>query len=299
MAARLFLKGLPMTLPMPPGFERLALNVNGYRFDAIACGAADAPLVLFLHGWPSFADCWRDIMVPVAAAGFRAVAVDQRGYSPGARPLAIADYAIDHLLADIDGFARALAGGAKFHLVGHDWGGLIAWPYAAHHADRLASLTVLSTPHSKAFLEAMQNDPEQRRMSTYVGVFRQPGHVAEQALLKEGARKLRALYGGKCPEAEVAENVARLSEPGALTATLNWYRALDNKLLGQPVATPTLFIWGSADQALGETAAKATAQYMAGPYQFEILDGYSHWLPEEAPDIVARLLLAHLASFRT
>jgi pimeloyl-ACP methyl ester carboxylesterase len=286
-----------MTLPLPPGFERLALDVNAYRFDAIACGAADAPLVLFLHGWPSFADCWREIMAPVAAAGFRAVAVDQRGYSRGARPLEIADYAIDHLLADIDGFARALAGDARFHLVGSDWGGLIAWPYAAHHADRLASLTVLSTPHSKAFLEAMQDDPEQRRMSAYVGVFRQPGHVAEQALLKEGARKLRALYGGKCPETEVEDNVARLSEPGALTATLNWYRALDNKLLGQTVANPTLFIWGSADQALGETAAKATAKYMTGAYQFEILEGYSHWLPEEAAEIVTRLLLAHLARF--
>jgi pimeloyl-ACP methyl ester carboxylesterase len=282
---------------MPIVFESLALDVDGLRFDAIACGAADAPLVLFLHGWPSFADCWRDVMNPVAAAGFRAVAVDQRGYSPRARPSEIADYAIDHLLADIEGFAQALAGDAKFHLVGHDWGGLIAWPYAAHHADRLASLTVLSTPHSKAFLEAMQKDPEQRKMSAYIGVFRQPGHVAEQALLKEGARKLRALYGGKCPDAEVADNVARLSEPGALTATLNWYRALDNKLLGQPVATPILFIWGSADQALGKTAAEATAQYMAGPYQFEILEGYSHWLPEEAPDIVARLLLAHLAKF--
>jgi pimeloyl-ACP methyl ester carboxylesterase len=255
-----------MTPPPPPNFEPLVLDVNGYRFDAIACGGSAAPLVLFLHGWPSFADCWRTIMAPVAAAGFRAVAVDQRGYSPGARPTEVADYAIDHLLSDIDGFARALAGNGRFHLVGHDWGGLIAWPYAAHHPDRLASLTVLSTPHAKAFLDAMQNDPEQRRMSAYIGVFRQPGHVAEQALLKDGARKLRALYGGKCPEDEVEHNIARLSELGALTATLNWYRALDNKLLGSPVATPTLFIWGSADQALGETAAKATARWVNSTY---------------------------------
>ena len=286
-----------MSLPLPTGFERLQLDVNAFRFDAIAAGDPKAPLVLFLHGWPSFADCWLDIMAPVASAGFRAVAVDQRGYSPGARPPEIADYAVDHLLQDIDGFARALAGDARFHLVGHDWGGLIAWPYAAHHPNRLASLTVLSTPHSKAFLEAMRDDPEQQRMSAYIGLFRQPGHVAEQALLKEGARKLRALYGGKCPEAEVEANVARLSAPGALTATLNWYRALDNKRLGAPVETPTLFIWGSADQALGRTAANATSKYVNAAYQFEALESASHWLPEEAPEIVSRLLLAHLATF--
>jgi pimeloyl-ACP methyl ester carboxylesterase len=282
---------------MPSGFETLCLDVNGFRFDAIACGAADAPLVLFLHGWPSSANCWREIMAPVAAAGFRAVAVDQRGYSPGARPAEIADYSIDRLLEDIEGFARTLAGDARFHLVGHDWGGLIAWPYAAHHPMRLASLCVLSTPHSKAFVEAISSDPEQQRMSAYIGIFRQPGHAAEQALLKDGARKLRAVYGGKCPSAYVEENVARLSEPGVLTATLNWYRALENKQLGLPVTTPTLYIWGSEDLALGRTAAKATAKYVNGPYQFEILEGASHWLPEEIPETIAGLLRPHLAKF--
>ncbi|MGA2795237.1 MAG: alpha/beta hydrolase [Roseiarcus sp.] len=279
------------------GFEAFPIDANGFRFDSIARGDPTAPLVLFLHGWPSFATSWRDVMAPAAAAGFRAVAVDQRGYSRGARPGEVADYSVDHLIADIDGFARALAGNARFHLVGHDWGGLLAWSYAAHHTDRLASLTVLSTPHSLAFLEAMRGDPRQPVMSAYIGVFRQPGHVAEQALLRDGARKLRAIYGGKVAPAAIEENIARLSEPGALTATLNWYRALDNKRLGAPVATPTLYIWGSEDQALGAAAARATGRYVTGPYQFAPLEGASHWLPEEAPEIVARLLLGHLAKF--
>jgi pimeloyl-ACP methyl ester carboxylesterase len=286
-----------MTLARPPGFERLELDLGGLRFDALALGPAKAPLVLFLHGWPSFATSWTAIMALVAAAGFRAVAVDQRGYSPGARPAEIADYAVDRLLADIDGFARALAGRARFHLVGHDWGGLIAWPYAARHADRLASLTVLSTPHSKAFLEAIRNDPEQRRMSAYIGVFRRPGHVAEAALLGDGARKLRALYAGKVPAEIVEDNVARLSEPGALTATLNWYRALDNALLGSPVTAPTLYVWGDQDLALGATAARMTGRYVEGPYRFVALEGRSHWLPEEAPGTIADLLLPHLAQY--
>ena len=279
------------------GFEALSLSVNGYRFEAIACGQEGAPLALFLHGWPSFATSWRTIMSAAAAAGFRAVAVDQRGYSRGARPAGIADYSVDHLTADIDGFARALAGPARFHLVGHDWGGLIAWSYAARRPDRLASLTVLSTPHAAAFREAMRSDPRQPAMSAYIGVFRQPGHVAEQALLRDGARKLRAIYGGKLAPEAVDDNVARLSEPGALTATLNWYRALDNKLLGAPTPTPTLYVWGSEDQALGATAARATGRFVTGPYQFAPLEGASHWLPEEAPDVVGRLLLAHLARF--
>ncbi len=279
------------------GFDALNLGVNGFRFDAIARGDEAAPLVLFLHGWPSFATSWREVMTPVAAGGFRAVAVDQRGYSPGARPGEIADYSVDRLIADIEGFARALAGNARFHLVGHDWGGLIAWAYAAHRAERLASLAVLSTPHSLAFREAMRGDPRQPVMSAYIGIFRQPGHVAEAALLGGGARKLRAIYGGKVPPAAIEENVARLSEPGALTATLNWYRALDNKRLGSSVAAPTLYIWGSDDQAFGAAAAEATGRYVTGPYQFAPLQGHSHWLPEEAPEIVARLLLEHLAKF--
>jgi pimeloyl-ACP methyl ester carboxylesterase len=279
------------------GFEAFPIDANGYGFDAIARGDAAGPLVLFLHGWPSFATSWRDVMAPVAAAGFRAVAFDQRGYSRGARPGAIAEYSIDHLIADIEGFARALAGAARFHLVGHDWGGLIAWSYAAHRAERLASLTVLSTPHSAAFLEAMRGDPRQPVMSAYIGIFRQPGQVAEDALLGEGARKLRAIYGGKVAPAAIEENIARLSEPGALTATLNWYRALDAKRLGAPVATPTLYIWGSEDQAFGAVAANATGRNVTGPYQFAPLEGASHWLPEEAPETVARLLLGHLAEF--
>ena len=288
-----------MTLPLPPAFDSLALDVNGFRFDAIACGDAAAPLVLFLHGWPSFADCWLDIMAPAAAAGFRAVAVDQRGYSPGARPPDMADYSVGHLLADVEGFSQALVGNARFHLVGHDWGGAVAWAFAGHYAHRLASLTVLSTPHGKAFRDALRNDAEQQRLSDYIRVFRQPDHRAERALLGNGARKLRAIYASKCPVAEVEENIARLSEPGALTATLNWYRAMDNKLLGSSVTTPTLYVWGSGDLALGVAAAKATGDCVTGPYQFEILEGYSHWLPEEAPEKVTELLIAHLGKFES
>ena len=143
----------------------------------------------------------------------------------------------------------------------------------------------------------MRGDARQPVMSAYIGVFRRPGHVAESALLSEGACKLRAIYGGKVPPEAIEENIARLSEPGALTATLNWYRALDNKRLGSPVATPTLYIWGSEDRALGAAAAKATGRYVTGPYKSWPSRALRIGCPRRRRRCVARLLLAHLAKF--
>ena len=278
---------------MPEMFQNVALDVNGMRFDALAQGPADGPLVLFLHGFPEFADAWIPILQPIADAGYRAVAVNQRGYSPGARPHDVAAYATDLLVSDTLGFADAL-GASRFHLVAHDWGGLLAWQVAADHPDRIASLTVLSTPHPTAFLKAVKSNLDQMRRSAYIALFRAPSHVAEQQLLADEAAKLRAAYQGKLPAAQVEENVQRLSEPYALTAALNWYRVLDLNLRTGTVNVPTAYVWGTEDIALGETAAKNTVDYVTGPYRFEPLEGKSHWLLEEAPDEIASLILQQL-----
>ena len=277
--------------------ERLVLDVNGLRFDALACGPADADLVLLLHGFPEFADSWADIMPAVGAAGFRAVAVDQRGYSPEARPLAVEDYATDRLTADVLGFADAL-GAQRFHLVGHDWGGILAWKLAVEHRVRLRSVTVLATPHIDALFKAIRSDPEQQRMSRYIGLFRLPLHIAEGLLLAQGARRLRAAYRRKLPAEQLERYVKRFRQPGVLTAALNWYRAMNmRKRLGK-VHLPTLFIWGTRDQALGRVAAEATAEQVAGPYVFHPLEGASHWLLEEVPQKVVGPLLEHLIRWR-
>jgi pimeloyl-ACP methyl ester carboxylesterase len=277
--------------------ERSVLEVNGLRFDALACGPPDADLVLFLHGFPEFADSWADILPAVGAAGFRAVAVEQRGYSPGARPLAVEDYATDRLAADVLGFADAL-GAQRFHLVGHDWGGILAWKLAVEHRVRLRSVAVLATPHVDALFMAIRNDPAQRRMSRYIGLFRLPFHIAERVLLAQGARRLRAAYRRRLPEVQLERYVQRLREPGVLTAALNWYRAMNmRKRLGK-VQLPTLFIWGTRDQALGRVAAETTAEQVAGPYVFHPLEGASHWLLEEVPEKVVGPLLEHLTRWR-
>lgn len=269
--------------------ERITLRANGFKFDALSAGPKDGNLVLFLHGFPQFADAWTSILGPVASMGFHAVAVDQRGYSPKARPIAIDEYALDHLTSDTAGFADSL-GAKRFHLVGHDWGGAVAWATAAHAPDRLLSLTVLSTPHMDALSAALQSDPDQQKKSEYFQLFRAPNHAAEKALLADDAKLLRGAYIGKVHEAELNSNVRRFEKDGTLTAALNWYRAMNlNKQLG-PVSVPAMYIWGDQDQALGATAALNTQKFCTGPYRFERLSGKSHWLMDECPEEIVGLL---------
>jgi pimeloyl-ACP methyl ester carboxylesterase len=280
-----------------PPLERFTVDVGPHRHDALAAGPRDGSFVLLLHGWPEFADCWTEELYALGAAGYRAVAVDQRGYAPGARPPRIEDYAIDRLVAD----ALALAssqGAQRFHLVAHDWGGMVAWALAGDHPERLWSLSVLASPHPVALSQEAERDEEQAGRLDYVRLFQQPGHAAEAAFLAEGAARLRAAYGGRVPEEMVEANVRRLSEPGALTATLNWYRAVDDRFAvpAGRIKVPTLYVWGSEDAALGRGAAERTAEFVDAEYRFEILEGASHWLPEEAPDRVVPLLLEHLAA---
>jgi len=274
-------------------FEKTVIDVQGFRFNALAEGPVDGELVLFLHGFPEFADAWLDVMHPIAQAGFRAVAVDQRGYSPEARPQEVKDYAIEHLISDVLGFVNAL-GRRRIHLVGHDWGGLLAWEFAARHPDRLQSLSALSTPHPDAFFNALEADEDQKQRSRYIALFRMPGGVAENLFQADDYQRLRGVYQGKLPESAISENIGRLAQPGTLTSALNWYRALNLEVRIGKITVPTLYIWGSHDLALGETAATETARYVTGPYRFEKLEGRSHWLLEEVPDQVSALVLEHI-----
>lgn len=278
-------------------FKATVLTVGKLRFSALMEGPDDGELVLFLHGFPEFADSWLPIMDPITKAGFRIVAVDQRGYSPEARPKKVEDYKIDSLLSDVEGFADVLDA-RHFHLVGHDWGALLAWKFAARHPDRVRSLTALSVPHPDALFQAMLSDPDQQERSKYIAFFRMPGGLAEAFFQADDHKNLKAVYQGKLTGAQVQENVRRLSEPGALTAALNWYRALEPGVATGKISVPTLYVWSSQDMALGETAALATAAQVSAPYRFERIDGVSHWLMAEVPDRVAKLLLEHIQTNR-
>jgi pimeloyl-ACP methyl ester carboxylesterase len=273
------------------------LAVGGLVFDARAAGPADGELVLLLHGFPQTSLAWRQQLEALGDAGYRAVAPDQRGYSPGARPVDVGEYRAERLVGDVLGFADAL-GAPTFHLVGHDWGGAVAWQVAGRHPERLRTLTSVSTPHPAAFRRSIEGG-EQRERSGYMLFFRTPD--AEPFFLDNDAAVLRSLYSASAlPEDAAAEYIRVLTEPGALTGALNWYRAADIGLVDGlgPITTPTLYVWSTNDPALGRDAAEATAGHVDGPYRFEVLDGVSHWIPEEAPDALNALLLEHLASHR-
>lgn len=274
------------------------ITVGAHTFDALADGPDDAELVLLLHGFPQTSASWREQIEALAAAGHRAVAPDQRGYSPNARPTDVAAYAMPELVGDVLELADAL-GAERFHLVGQDWGGAVAWQVAGRHRERLRSLTVLSTPHPEALRRAYRGDlgGDQAERSGYMTFFRQPD--SQDRMLENDAAVLRLLFSGSgMPEGREQPYLDALGTPEALGAALNWYRAAspaDIEGLG-PITIPTLYVWSTGDVALGREAAEATAGCVDGPYRFEVLEGVGHWIAEQVPDRLNELLVDHLSS---
>ena len=279
--------------------ETLEVPVGELVFDALAAGPPDGELVILLHGFPQSAEEWRAQLEALGEAGYRAVAPDQRGYSPRARPEEVEHYLPDHLVADVLAVADWL-GGHRVHLVGHDWGALVAWRLAARFPGRVRTLTAVSVPHPLAVIEAMASGSgDQPFRSAYIGFFRLEG-LSEKVLLADEGAGLRALFAntGYHDRAAMERYVGRLLEPGALTAALNWYRALGPAWVTDlgPVTPPTMFVWSSDDPAVGREAAEACGRYVEGPYRFEVLGDVGHWVPEEAAADLNRLLLDHLSS---
>jgi pimeloyl-ACP methyl ester carboxylesterase len=270
----------------------LALD-NGARHTALVAGPDDGELVLLLHGFPETSRSWVGVLPVLGAAGYRAVAPDQRGYCAGARPSEPEAYRLDELVADVTRFADAL-GASRFHLVGHDWGGLVAWAAGVHLAPRLLTLTSVSTPHPDALVAALLGDTDQAQRSAYVEVLRTPG--AEALLLADDAALLRAAFGDAVPAPTVDEylRVLGADEGAGLAGGMAWYRANDLAHPIGPVAAPTLYVWSDGDAYLGPDAAAATAAFVAGPYRFVVLESVSHWVPEQAPERLGALLLEHL-----
>lgn len=280
--------------------ERLEIDANGMRFSARAAGPANGRAVLLLHGFPQSSLSWLPVMRVLGDAGYRAVAPDQRGYSPGARPGDIGAYRVSQLVSDVLAIADTMQMG-RFDLVGHDWGGMVAWVAAARHPGVVRSLSVVSTPHPGALAAALSaGDPDQTARSAYVQVFRRPAEPERMLLGDDGhGDGLRSMFAATgLDESQAGEYVSLMQSPGAMTAALNWYRAMDPAEVEglPPVVVPTLYVWSSGDAALGRKAAEGTAEFVAGRYQFVTLDGVSHWVPEEAPEELGRLLLGHLAS---
>jgi pimeloyl-ACP methyl ester carboxylesterase len=264
---------------------------DGFVFDVDDSGG-DGAVVILLHGFPQTKESWRKLTPPLAAGGLRVLAPDQRGYSPGARPPRRRDYALDLLVGDVLALADDV-GATRFHVVGHDWGGAVAWALAADHADRLASVTSLATPHPRAMLKSLVTSG-QALQSWYMAAFQVPG-IPEVMLGNRQFRK--SLLASGLPEEDADRSVRMLRDGGARGA-LNWYRALpfgSRTGLG-PIKVPTLYVYATGDVALGRKAADLTQDAVEGPYRYKVLDGVSHWIPEQAADVVAPMILEHVAA---
>lgn len=276
----------------------MIVAAGGWRFDADLAGPQSGALVLFLHGFPQTRLTWRTEVPAIAAAGYRACAPDQRGYSPAARPPSIDDYRVERLVGDVLAIADAL-GADRFHLVGHDWGGHVAWVTTALHPDRVQSLAVVSRPHPAAFAAAMRGDPGQSSRSGHHQRFLRA--EATDELLAQDASRLRAIYRGSgVPDDAAAAYLAALADRDTLDAALNWYRAAvrsEIKASEVPVVTvPTLYVWGDRDETVGRTAAEGTARMVDAPYRFVEFPGVGHFVTDEAPGTLTPVLLEHLRS---
>ena len=279
-------------LPVAAEAEALTVRTNQGEFAAFRAAPAqpDPSLgdAILLHGWPEYASCWERTAARLLEQGMGVFAYDQRGYSPGARPDSIGEYTIAHLVADLDEVSRG-AGLDRFHLVGHDWGGLVAWPYAANHPARLRTCTVVSTPHPIALAKQLKTDADQYERMGYMRSIQDHPEGVARALLRNEGERLVDLYGGAVPDDLAASYVARFSEPGAFLSVLKYYQAMggDDRTPSTPITVPTNFVWGSNDIAFPRATAELSAHYVEGPYRFVPLEGASHWLPESHPDDIA------------
>ena len=262
-------------------------------FDVIDSGPIDGTPIVLLHGFPQRAGAWGDVASHLHEAGFRTFALDQRGYSPGARPRSRFAYGIRALVADVVTLIDELGGSA--HVAGHDLGAAVGWALAARHPERVRSLTAVSVGHPRAFLRAAVTS-EQARRSYYIAIFQIP-LLPERTLSRQGARGERNLKETGMADEHLDQFRREIVGDGALRGGLNWYRSLPliaPKDLGR-VSVPSTLVWSDADTALGPRMAELTAKYVTGPYEMVEIAG-SHWLLEEHPEQVADAILRRVRS---
>lgn len=282
-------------------------DVNGVRLHYARAG--QGKLILFVHGFPEFWYAWKNLL-PEFGRDHLAVAPDMRGYNLSSKPADVSDYAVPHLVDDLRALAKSL-GHEKFVLVAHDWGGGVAWSLGIHHPECLEKLVIINAPHPALFERELNRNPAQQAASQYMLLFRSP--KAESTLAANNYAFLvdavltRGLKKGHVTEDDRQAYLAAWSQPGALTGSLNWYRAAG---IGPPtkadaeahsfepsagpskVKVPTLVIWGERDQALVKENLAGLEEYVPDLTVRRIADG-THWVIHEHPTLVA----AHIREF--
>lgn len=278
--------------------EHRDILTNGVRLHCVLAGPDDGELVVLLHGFPEY---WRGMagpLVALARAGYRVVALDQRGYGLSEKPTGIDAYRVEELAADVVGVIHAL-GRERANVVGHDWGAAVAWWVALAHAESVQRLVIINVPHPSVFARAIRTERRQQRKSWYIGAFQVPW-LPER--LAYGDRMVGVLRRTSTPGAFSDDYLADLkrewARPGAATAMINWYRAAvrrrPDRLADKRVHVPTLIIWGRRDLALTVEMVEPSAA-LCDDVRVELLDDATHWVLHDEPEATQRLIVDFLS----
>jgi epoxide hydrolase 4 len=265
---------------------------DGVRLHAVEAGPANGPLYILLHGFPEFWYGWKKQIPALAEAGFRVIALDQRGYNLSDKPGQVASYAIGELAADVLGVTR----GRSFRLAGHDWGAAVAWATALAAPERVERLTILNVPHPAVMIRHLTGDPGQLMRSWYMFFFQLP--VVPEAMFRATGR--RTLTGssrtGTFTDDDLNKYAESWRQPGCVTGMINWYRALMRvrppALKDPMIRVPTTVVWGKKDRFLKAIMAEESMAFCPAPgSRLVYLDEATHWVQHEEPDRVNQLLL--------
>jgi epoxide hydrolase 4 len=279
------------------GVSFAKITTNGIHLNVAQAGPADGPLMILLHGFPEFWYGWRKQIPALAAAGFRVWAPDQRGYNTSEKPPRIRDYTLDKLAADIAGLIEA-AGQRRASVVGHDWGGAVAWWLASNNPELIDRLVVVNVPHPWVLRRMLLTNPLQTLRSWYMFMFQLPWLPEWMAERDDWRGVMKGLEASSRPgtftDADFQEYRRAWSQPGACTAMINWYRAMFRYGVPRPanrrILTPTLLLWGVHDKFIRREAADLSLE-LCDLGRLIFFDTATHWLQHEEADDVNRRIV--------
>lgn len=261
---------------------------NGLTFQVIDEGPIDGEVVILLHGFPQRASSWRKVMKILNKAGYRTIAPDQRGYSKGARPKGRRAYRVSELSLDIVQLIQQLNVGAV-HLVGHDWGSFVASNVAGKYPELVKTLTTVSLPHPKAFVRSLFTS-KQILHSWYMLFFQLPG-LPEFLMKNMRSLRNKMLRDGGMDDDLISRYEKEMIEEDALKGGINWYRAMLFFGRAPHITVPTTHIWGDHDVSLERKGAEYSEKYVDSRYRLEIIKNGTHWLPDQSPEQLSKLLI--------
>lgn len=271
--------------------EELWFERHSVRLHAVAAGPNDGPLLVLLHGFPEFWYGWHRQIGPLARAGYRVVVPDQRGYNLSSKPADVSDYAVHELVGDVIAIGDQLRA-ARFYLAGHDWGAAVAWATAMQYPERVRKLVIVNVPHPAVMMRNVQSNPRQMLRSWYIGFFQIPC-LPEGAFSANGfAAGISGLKNSSLPGTFSEEDFSRYrgawSRPGAVSAMINWYRALLRhrpQIADPQVHVPTRILWGKRDRFLLPEMAEESLKFCDSA-ELTYFAENTHWLQHEQPGAV-------------